>query len=92
MYADLLFNNAHLGDGSTQVVYNAIKVGYRLLDGAGEDYGNEKEAGEGLRRALDEGIVKREELCKLQSCHLCLICTCQLQSSRPRLEKGLHSE
>ncbi|KAI9444864.1 NADP-dependent oxidoreductase domain-containing protein [Lactarius indigo] len=43
------------------MVYNAIKVGYRLFDGAG-DYGNEKEAGEGVRRALEEGIVKREEL------------------------------
>jgi len=44
-----------------ETVYNAIKVGYRLFDGAG-DYGNEKEAGEGVRRALEEGIVKREEL------------------------------
>ncbi|GLB35875.1 putative aldo keto reductase [Lyophyllum shimeji] len=42
-------------------VYEAIKAGYRLLDGAG-DYGNEKEAGEGVRRAIQEGIVKREEL------------------------------
>ena len=46
-----------------QVVYTAIKAGYRLLDGAG-DYGNEKEAGEGVRRAISEGIVKREDLCK----------------------------
>jgi len=44
-------------------VYDAIKAGYRLLDGAG-DYGNEKEAGEGVRRAITEGIVKREELCE----------------------------
>lgn len=44
-----------------QTVYEAIKAGYRLLDGAC-DYGNEKEAGEGVRRALNEGIVKREEL------------------------------
>ncbi|KAJ7361585.1 NADP-dependent oxidoreductase domain-containing protein [Mycena albidolilacea] len=42
-------------------VYNAIKAGYRLFDGAG-DYGNEKEAGEGVRRALTDGLVKREEL------------------------------
>ena len=46
----------------SQTVYDAIKTGYRLLDGAG-DYGNEKEAGQGVRRALNEGIVKREELC-----------------------------
>ena len=50
-------------------MYNAIKAGYRLLDGAC-DYGNEKEAGQGIRRALNEGIVKRQELCKLQSYHL----------------------
>ncbi|KAF9041762.1 Aldo/keto reductase [Hymenopellis radicata] len=42
-------------------VYNAIKEGYRLLDGAG-DYGNEKEAGEGVKRAIDDGLVKREDL------------------------------
>jgi len=44
------------------VVYNAIKLGYRLLDGAC-DYGNEKEAGEGLRRAIKDGLVKREDIC-----------------------------
>jgi len=42
-------------------VYNAIKAGYRLLDGA-SDYGNEKEAGEGVNRAIKDGLVKREEL------------------------------
>ncbi|ODV92423.1 hypothetical protein CANCADRAFT_86708 [Tortispora caseinolytica NRRL Y-17796] len=42
-------------------VYNVLKAGYRLLDGA-QDYGNEKEAGEGLKRAIDDGIVKREEV------------------------------
>lgn len=42
-------------------VYNAIKEGYRLLDGAA-DYGNEKEAGEGLRRAIKDGLVKREDV------------------------------
>lgn len=42
-------------------VYEAIKIGYRLFDGA-EDYGNEKEVGQGIRKAIDEGIVKREDL------------------------------
>lgn len=46
-----------------QNVYDAIKVGYRLLDEAA-DYGNEKETGEGVRRAIADGLVKREELCK----------------------------
>jgi D-xylose reductase len=42
-------------------VYNAIKLGYRLLDSAC-DYGNEKEVGEGIKRAIAEGIVTRKEL------------------------------
>ncbi|SCU77843.1 LADA_0A02498g1_1 [Lachancea dasiensis] len=42
-------------------VYDAIKLGYRLFDGA-QDYGNEKEVGEGIRRAIGEGIATREEL------------------------------
>ncbi|KAI0043403.1 Aldo/keto reductase [Auriscalpium vulgare] len=46
------------------VVYNAIKAGVRLFDSAA-DYGNEKEAAEGVKRALKEGIVTREELCSL---------------------------
>ncbi|KAI8628288.1 NAD(P)H-dependent D-xylose reductase [Xylariaceae sp. FL1651] len=42
-------------------VYNAIKLGYRHIDGAW-DYTNSAEAGEGVRRAIKEGIVKREDL------------------------------
>ena len=42
-------------------VYNAVKAGYRLFDGAW-DYGNEREAGAGIKRAIEEGIVKREDL------------------------------
>jgi len=42
-------------------VYNAIKTGYRLFDGAC-DYGNEKEAGEGVARAIKDGLVKRSDL------------------------------
>lgn len=42
-------------------VYNAIKSGYRLFDGAC-DYGNEVEAGQGVARAIKDGLVKREEL------------------------------
>jgi D-xylose reductase len=46
---------------ASDVVYNAIKAGYRLFDGAC-DYGNEVECGQGVARAIAEGIVKREEL------------------------------
>ena len=46
---------------AAQTVYDALKAGYRLLDGAA-DYGNEKECGEGLARAIADGVVKREEV------------------------------
>lgn len=39
------------------VVYTAIKVGYRLIDCAC-DYGNEKEVGQGIAKAVSEGLVK----------------------------------
>lgn len=42
-------------------IYNAVKVGYRLFDGA-EDYGNEKEVGEGINRAIADGLASRDEL------------------------------
>lgn len=42
-------------------VYNAIKVGYRHIDSA-SDYGNEVEVGQGIARAIEEGICTREEL------------------------------
>lgn len=42
-------------------VQQAVKAGYRLFDGA-YDYGNEKECGEGLQRAIKDGLVTREEL------------------------------
>jgi D-xylose reductase len=42
-------------------IYNAIKAGYRLFDGAC-DYGNEKECGDGITRAIKDGLVKREDL------------------------------
>lgn len=42
-------------------VYNAIKTGYRLIDAA-QDYGNCIQVGEGISRAIKDGLVKREEL------------------------------
>ena len=44
-----------------EVVYNAIKAGYRLIDTAAS-YMNEAEVGRAVKRAIDEGIVKREEM------------------------------
>nr|QFR37187.1 aldo-keto reductase [Cyberlindnera americana] len=48
-------------DTAADQVYNAIKLGYRLFDGA-SDYGNEVEVGNGIKKALDEGLVKRSDL------------------------------
>lgn len=48
-------------DETAEAVYQAIKAGYRLIDTA-VIYGNEKETGEGIKRAIEEGVVTREEL------------------------------
>ena len=48
-------------DSCADAVYNAIKAGYRMLDSAC-DYGNEHKTGEGIKRAIDEGLCKREDL------------------------------
>ena len=42
-------------------VYYALENGYRLIDTA-QYYGNEYGVGKGLRRAIDNGIVTREEV------------------------------
>lgn len=44
-----------------QVVYNAIKTGYRLLDTAAA-YMNEEALGKAVARAIADGIVTRDEL------------------------------
>ena len=44
-----------------QVVYNAIKTGYRLLDTAAA-YMNEEALGKGVARAIADGLATREEL------------------------------
>ena len=44
-----------------QVVYDAIKTGYRLLDTAAA-YGNEGAVGKGVARAIKDGSTTREEL------------------------------
>lgn len=46
---------------AAEVVYQAIRFGYRKLDCAC-DYGNESEIGLGIKRALREGLCKREDL------------------------------
>lgn len=46
---------------AADMVYEAIRVGYRHLDSAC-DYGNEPAVGAGIRRALEAGLCRREDL------------------------------
>ena len=48
-------------EATAEAVYAAIGAGYRHLDSAA-DYGNEREVGEGIARALAAGLCSREEL------------------------------
>lgn len=48
-------------DKTADLIYTAIKSGYRHIDEAAI-YANEVEAGQGIKRAIDEGIVKREDM------------------------------
>ncbi|WP_155286859.1 aldo/keto reductase [Lacticaseibacillus zhaodongensis] len=42
-------------------VYAAIKHGYKMIDTA-KQYGNEAGVGRGIKQALDDGLIKREDL------------------------------
>jgi len=46
---------------TADMVVEAIQAGYRHLDCAC-DYGNEVEVGQGIRRAIDEGLCRRDDL------------------------------
>ncbi|CUM63858.1 uncharacterized protein PRCAT00001446001 [Priceomyces carsonii] len=48
-------------DKTADLVYKAIKSGYRHFDSA-YDYHNEKEAGEGIRNAIEDDLVTREDI------------------------------
>ena len=49
------------GKTCENAVYTAIKCGYRLIDTA-KYYGNEEAVGRGIRRAVHDGIVRRDEV------------------------------
>ena len=48
-------------DTAESSVYEALKDGYRLIDTA-QYYGNETGVGKGIQKAIDDGIVTREEV------------------------------
>ncbi|MGD7006797.1 aldo/keto reductase [Metabacillus sp. 84] len=49
------------GPELAKAVKAAIQIGYRSIDTA-SIYGNEKSVGDGIRQAIEEGLVSREEL------------------------------
>lgn len=49
------------GNVTEQAVYDAISVGYRLIDTAAA-YQNEDSVGKAIKRAISDGLVKREDL------------------------------
>jgi len=68
------------------LVEEAIRVGYRHIDLAC-DYGNEVEAGQGIRAALEKGLCRREDLwitSKLWNTYH------EPQHVRPAVERTLH--
>lgn len=48
-------------EDAADVAYVAIKAGYRHLDCAA-DYGNETQVGQGITRAISDGLVTRDDL------------------------------
>ncbi|KAL2872440.1 putative glycerol dehydrogenase [Aspergillus lucknowensis] len=56
------FGTWQAGPGEvSKAVYHALKSGYRHIDTA-QNYGNEAEVGEGIARAIAEGLVARSEI------------------------------
>ena len=50
-----------------EVIYQSIKDGTRLIDTASK-YENEEEVGKGIKRAIEDGIVNREDLFVVTKC------------------------
>ena len=50
-----------------EVIYQSIKDGTRLIDTASK-YENEEEVGKGIKKAINDGIVTREELFVVTKC------------------------
>ncbi len=59
----LIYGTAWKKERSSELVYQALKSGFRAVDTAAQPrHYQERLVGDGIRRAINEGIVKREEL------------------------------
>ena len=54
-------------ESTCEIIYNSIKDGTRLIDTAAV-YGTEKGIGLGIKKAISEGLVKREDLFIITKC------------------------
>lgn len=50
-----------VGRACIELIYEALKLGYSLIDTA-QMYRNELEVGEGIKKAIKDGVIKREEV------------------------------
>jgi diketogulonate reductase-like aldo/keto reductase len=56
----LVYGTAWKKDRSADLVYSALKNGFRGIDTAGQPkHYNEKGVGEGVQRAIKDGLIKR---------------------------------
>ncbi len=59
----VVYGTAWKKDRTATLVYQALKAGFRAVDTAAQPrHYNENQVGEGIRRAIAEGVVRREEL------------------------------
>jgi diketogulonate reductase-like aldo/keto reductase len=59
----LVYGTAWKKERSADLVYTALKHGFRGIDTAGQPkHYNEKGVGQGVQRAIRDGIIKRETL------------------------------
>ncbi|KAK0122148.1 hypothetical protein ONS95_010409 [Cadophora gregata] len=58
-----IYGTAWKKDQTAELVYLAIRAGFRAFDTAAQPrHYNEKGLGEGIRKAIEEGLVRREDL------------------------------
>jgi diketogulonate reductase-like aldo/keto reductase len=58
-----LYGTAWKKEQTADLVYEALKAGFKGVDTAAQPkHYNEKLVGDGIRRAVSEGLVKREDL------------------------------
>jgi len=59
----MIYGTAWKGDKTADLVYNAIKAGFRAIDTAAQPrHYREDLVGDGIRKAISEGIVSRDSL------------------------------